>query len=98
MATLSKLKPGDVLYDVHSRRAGNTTTRVQSEWQVRVIEVHDDYALCSWNGNPPDKYSDAELRRFRVTPAKKLNGHVRSCRKSGGWFAAMDCTCPKEEG
>ena len=94
MATLSKIKPGDVLYDAHSERAGNTTISRQCEWEVHVTEVHDDHAMCSWNGNPPRRYDAHALKRLRVSPAKKLNGHLRACPLSqgvSGW--GRECAC-----
>lgn len=95
MATLSKLRPGDILYDVHSERAGNTTMRRQGEWTVRVIEVHDDHAMCSWNGNPATKYRERDLKKLRVKPAAKLNGHIRACPRSKGiWGWGNECKCP----
>jgi hypothetical protein len=95
MATLEKLKVGDVLYDVHRTRMGNTTMTIQCEWDVYVKEVNvsDGYAMCSWNGNPPRKYYQHGLKKLRVKPAKKLNGHYRDCAWSHDKFSFKDCTC-----
>lgn len=95
MATLEKIKVGDVLYDVHRTRAGNTTMTVQGIWEVYVKEVHIDegYALCSWNGNPATKYFGHGLSKLRTKEPKKLNGHLQGCRKRGGLAWGEDCTC-----
>ena len=48
-----KLKPGMIVWDVHSTRMGNTTLRTLGTWPVQVIEVDAENrrALVSWNGN-----------------------------------------------
>lgn len=66
MARLEKIKPGDVLYDVHSYRMGNTTLRSLGLWKVQVIEVHETYALCSWNGNTPTKFYHCQLSKLKT--------------------------------
>lgn len=93
MATLSKLTPGQILYDVHSERMGNTTIRRQGVWKVRVIEVYEDHAVVSWNGNPPRKYRERDIKPLRVKEPLKLNGHLKGCRRrtSLGW--GEKCTC-----
>lgn len=98
MAKLYKIKPGQLLYDVHSVRAGNTTMRRQGIWTVKVIEIHaaEGWALCSWNGNPPKRYTAREIERLRVSEPKKLNGHVRTCPRSSSLLSwGESCTCPK---
>ncbi len=64
------LKAGDVLYDVHSEQAGNTTMRREGCWLVSVREVGitekgTPYALLSWNGNTPrPAYETAPYKRW----------------------------------
>lgn len=62
-----KIKAGDVLYDVHSYRMGNTTIRSMGVWQVKVITLHpeDRTATVSWNGNRPERYYASDLKRLR---------------------------------
>lgn len=54
---IEKLKAGDVLYDCHREKAGNTTMSRDGVWEVYVREVGTDergaWALLAWNGNPP---------------------------------------------
>jgi hypothetical protein len=66
MATISKLKPGDVLYDVHSHKMGNTTMTTMGCWTVRVIEVHEDHIVASWNGNTAHRMYEHNVKRLRV--------------------------------
>ena len=59
--SVDDLKVGDVLYDVHTERAGNTTMRREGVWtaivrEVGVTEEGTPYALISWNGNPPKRH------------------------------------------
>lgn len=67
------VKAGDVLYDYHSEQAGNTTMRRWSNWTVRVIEIDHEkrWALVSWNGNPPKRYSARQVSRLRRSPGKE---------------------------
>ena len=70
MAKLRLIKPGQSLWDVHNYRDGaNRPTR--GVWRVEVLEVHDDYALCSWNGNAPKKYWCRDIERLRVREPKQ---------------------------
>lgn len=72
MAKLSRLKPGDVLWDVHSYRTNGGSRR--GVWQVVVKEVNQEegWALCSWNGNPACKYTQRKLDRLRRTRPKEV--------------------------
>ena len=65
---LEKLKPGMVVYDVHSHRFGNTMLRTVGVWEVRIVSVDAAARVvtASWNGNPPQIY-----RRWACWRAKK---------------------------
>ena len=56
--TISNLKPGDVLWDAHSYRMGNTSMRSVGVWPVRILEVDPDgkWVKVSWNENFPEKH------------------------------------------
>ncbi|MDI3438981.1 hypothetical protein QLG07_05920 [Erwinia sp. V90_4] len=62
---LSSLKPGMVVYDVQRHRMGNTTVITHSVYKVRVIEVHDNHIIASWNGNPPGKIFESGVKRLK---------------------------------
>lgn len=53
---ISKLKPGMVLYDVHSETMGSTTMRSVGVWLVKILSVDGDSFTASWNGNAARKY------------------------------------------
>lgn len=63
---------GDVLYDYHSERAGNTTARRWGNRTVKVIEIdHENgVAVVSWNGNEREKYYRHQIERLRRKPGK----------------------------
>lgn len=68
MATLSKLKIGQVLHDYHKYTMGNTTMRAEGHWTLVVLDIDLDRreALCAWNENTPRWYSEEGLKKFRA--------------------------------
>lgn len=67
------IKAGDVLWDNHRERAGNTTMRQWGNWQVTIIEINhaEGWAKASWNGNPPQRWHRRQLERLRRTKGKE---------------------------
>lgn len=57
--SISDLKVGDVLYDVHREKAGNTNMSYEGVWEVYVKDVGEDesgpWVDLSWNGNPAER-------------------------------------------
>ncbi len=55
MVAFNKVYEGQILYDRHKTRQGNTMSSSMGEWQVRVkqVDLESRRALCSWNNNPP---------------------------------------------
>ena len=72
MAAISRIKPGDVLWDAHKERMGNTRMTRLGCWPVKVIEVdlENRKALCSWNGNTPEWYRERRLSKLRRSKPK----------------------------
>jgi len=68
-----KIKAGDVLWDYHSVRAGNTTMRRWGNWRVRIIEIDHaaGFAIVSWNGNQPQKWFRRQLEKLRREMGKE---------------------------
>jgi hypothetical protein len=66
------VKAGDVLFDYHSTRAGNTTARRWSNWEVRIVSI--DHAAgkaeVRWNGNPTQTWHKDRVKRLRRSPGK----------------------------
>ncbi len=77
-----KIKVGDVLFDVHSYRMGNTAIRSVGVWPVRILELHPESrsATVSWNGNDhqPQRYFQRELGRLRAKEPELVNGFFGS--------------------
>lgn len=79
MASFDRIKPGDVLYDVHREKMGNTTMSRLGCWEVRVISVDQEKrtAECSWNGNRPRTYYEANINRLRRSKPQRKDGFGR---------------------
>lgn len=65
-----QVKAGDVLFDCHRYRMGNTTMSRMGTWLVTVLEIKDGGAMVSWNGNRPEFYPRHRVERLRRKPAK----------------------------
>ena len=52
---LTSLKVGDIIYDCHRHRVGNTMSTELGIWKVRILEINlkERKVLVSWNGNTP---------------------------------------------
>jgi hypothetical protein len=61
------VQAGDVLYDVHSYRMGNTTMRSMGCWEVRVrsIDHANGTAVVSWNGNRDETWCARQITKLR---------------------------------
>ena len=68
MATISKIKPDQVLYDKHKYTMGHTTIKTWGLWRVYVKEVDPEgrFIIASWNGNAPRKMYENEVKKLRV--------------------------------
>lgn len=105
MPTLIKdLKAGDILYDVHRHKAGNTTMSVEGCWEVSVREVGVDehgrhWALLAWNGNPP-RYKTYDSTSYKRAPKEWIKSDLfgpRTCHMcSASQYAGHrdDCDHP----
>ena len=74
MAKLEKLSPGQILWDYHTYQQGNTTLKKMGEWPIEIIEIdlENNRALCSWNGNKPEWKYRKQIEKYRVNK-KKVN-------------------------
>lgn len=102
--SIDTLKAGDVLYDCHRHKMGNTTMSTMGVWLVYIKEVDlvGRRVLISWNTNP-DKWVGE--RYFRGTDIRRSPPEWLS-RGFGGYSCHMcnakkvdghhpDCTHPK---
>lgn len=62
-----------VIYDAQRRRMGNTTMMTHLVYEVRVLEVHDNHIVASWNGNPPTRYFEGGVARLRKNKPVMIN-------------------------
>lgn len=71
-----RLKPGDIVFDRHRQKMGNTTMSRLAEWRVKIVSI--DYenraAVVIWNGNSPKTWYARQLERcFRTSMHKPEN-------------------------
>lgn len=73
MASIERIKPGQILHDYHRYKMGNTNMSTEGHWRVEVIEVDVENmrALCSWNGNPPKWLGEASIKKYKVKEKTK---------------------------
>lgn len=64
---IAKLRPGQVVYSVERRGLGNTTMKTTSVFKVRIVEIDPlgQWVTASWNGNPPRKYYNRVVSKWR---------------------------------
>lgn len=64
MASFDRIKEGQILHDYHRYKEGH--------WMVRVVAIIPErrIAMCSWNGNPPQRYTEKMIHRLRVSEKK----------------------------
>jgi hypothetical protein len=72
MADITKIKPGQVLYDKHKHKMGNTKMTTWGVWPVSVKEVDPDgkFIVASWNGNPPRRMYESTVKKLKVKEPK----------------------------
>ena len=79
MATISKLKPEQVVYERRRQKMGNTTVSRTALYSIRIIEVDSEglFVMASWNGNTPRKYREVDVKKWLVSkpePKGTLHG------------------------
>ena len=82
MIKIESLKAGDVLYDVHSERAGNTTMRREGVWEcyVRAVDPNGQWVEISRNGNPARRFA-AVPRGYKRAPKEWILSELFSARR-----------------
>ena len=80
MASISRLKPEQIVYDVTHHRMGNTTMSTAVVLEVRIIAVDPlgQWVDASWNHTTPRLYSanHPSLRRWRVSKPELRTGFM----------------------
>ena len=79
MASINRLKPGQIVFSIESYKMGNTNIRCKGLWEVRIVEVNleRNFVIASWNGNTPRKFLPQDIKKWRVNepkPKKKIWG------------------------
>ena len=68
MATITNIKPDQILYCIQRQKMGNTSVSIGSLYKLKVIEVDLDKnrVLASWNGNPPRYFYKHHIKQWKV--------------------------------
>lgn len=79
MASIKRLKPGQVVYEICRQKMGNTKATRGCLFEIRIVEAdpEGDWVLASWNHNPVRKYSQRQANKWRVSkpePKRKIFG------------------------
>ena len=89
MATISRLKPGQTVWDAHKYKMGNTRLFTWGTWPVYVHEVDPDgqWVRASWNGNPDERFYARRVAKWRVIKPEMEScgfGQERPVRRKSG--------------
>ena len=73
MATISRLREGQVVYDRRTQQAGNTKMRRVAVWQVVIKEIDPEgkWVIASWNGNAARKFYPSSVKRWLVNDPRR---------------------------
>jgi hypothetical protein len=66
-----KIREGDILYDWHKTQMGNTTMRAMGCWSVQIMELLENGARVSWNGNPSRIWYRSQLEKLHRAKYQK---------------------------
>ena len=78
---ISDLKPNMIVYDCHSYKMGNTNMKTLGIWPVKIIEVHKDHAIVSWNGNYSTKYDIKRIKALKKEKPYLVHTITGRCRR-----------------
>ncbi len=68
MASINKLQPGQIVYEVRRQKMGNTNISYGALFTIKIIEVDPEkqWVLASWNGNTARKYPLRSIKTWKV--------------------------------
>lgn len=72
MASINRLKPGQIVYEVRRSKCGNTTVSRGNLYELKIIKVNldENYVIASWNGNPAQTYRERSIKKWKVKKPK----------------------------
>jgi len=70
MATLTRLKVGQIVYSIETQYMGRTLVRRRVLYEIKIVEIGDRFVRASWNGNAPQKFYSNSIKKWRVTKPK----------------------------
>jgi hypothetical protein len=67
MVAFNTIKVGDVLWEGHRTRSGQSRMSRMSWYTIKIVSVHEDHVMASWNTNPVRRYNASAVKRWRRT-------------------------------
>ncbi len=67
MVAITALKEGDLLWEGHRTRSAQSSMSRMSWYQIKIVSVHADHVMASWNCNPVRRYNASSVKRWRRT-------------------------------
>jgi hypothetical protein len=99
---IESLKPGDIVYDCHRQKMGNTTMSRMAVFRAKIIsvDVEHEKAVVSWNGNSPTNMYGGQIRRLRKSPPEWIyepfsGTKCHMCRRTFEEGHHTECSHPK---
>lgn len=85
MVAFSSIKDGDILWDCHKTRQGNTNISKMGSWPVKILEIYaaNRAVKVSWNYNSPKMYGERDIKRLRRTPYAEKASAISSTQSGG---------------
>ena len=79
---IDKLKPGMIVYDVHSHRMGNTTMRTLGVWRIRIeqLDLEKRTVYASWNNNPARWFHSNIWSKWKLKEPVLIRGGITTRR------------------
>jgi hypothetical protein len=71
MASIKRLTVGQVVYS--TGRSGRGCFKEMACWPVRIVSIDLDggFVTASWNHNPPQRFGERHIKKWRITPLKQ---------------------------
>ena len=66
MASIKRLVPGQTVWDIKKIKQGFGIKK-DTAYPVKILEVHADYVVAKWYCEPPCKFYEGSIKKWRVT-------------------------------
>jgi len=68
MAAISRLVPGQTVYEVVRQKCGNTTASRGALYSIKILAVDRDSktVIAAWNMNAPREYTERSIKKWKI--------------------------------